>query len=150
VLDLQRRSNTLEEVITVVRRLLAGEEVTFAGEHVHFDNVQLEAPPVVVPPIIAGVSGPKSLAMAGRTADGLVLAEGTGPLALADALDTAAAPTTKPFSTTVFSPLSVHKAHITALGKAGAQRVSLFPAPIVEVARQDLETIGALSAALHG
>jgi alkanesulfonate monooxygenase SsuD/methylene tetrahydromethanopterin reductase-like flavin-dependent oxidoreductase (luciferase family) len=76
----------LSEVITAVRRLLRGERVSMAGQHVHLDGVQLDRPPASVPPVLAGVSGPRSLAMAGQVADGLVLAEGNGPLAARAAL----------------------------------------------------------------
>jgi 5,10-methylenetetrahydromethanopterin reductase len=56
---------TLAEVITVVRRLLRGERVSMDGSHVHLDGVQLDRPPMPVPLVLAGVNGPKSLAMAG-------------------------------------------------------------------------------------
>jgi 5,10-methylenetetrahydromethanopterin reductase len=45
------------------------------GRHVHLDDVQLDQPPPSPPPVLAGVRGPKSLAMAGRAAGGMVLAE---------------------------------------------------------------------------
>lgn len=64
---------TLDEVLTTVRRLLAGEEVTFDGRQVHLDQVRLEHAPDPVPPVLAGVRGPRSLAVAGRSADGLLL-----------------------------------------------------------------------------
>ncbi|MEO1062887.1 MAG: LLM class flavin-dependent oxidoreductase [Actinomycetota bacterium] len=70
---------TLDEVISTVRRLLRGEEVTFQGREVSLDAVRLDAPPDPVPPVLAGVRGPRSLALAGRVADGLVLAELAGP-----------------------------------------------------------------------
>lgn len=70
---------TLDEVISTVRRLLHGETVTFEGQEVQLDEVGLDAPPDPVPPILAGVRGPKSLALAGRVADGVVLAEFAGP-----------------------------------------------------------------------
>lgn len=73
---------TLDEVITVVRRLLRGETVEFEGREVHLRGVRLEQPPVIVPPVVAGVRGPKSLALAGRVADGIVLAEGVGASAV--------------------------------------------------------------------
>jgi 5,10-methylenetetrahydromethanopterin reductase len=69
----------LDETISNVRRLLAGEEVSFDGRYVHLDRVQLEQPPSVVPPVLAGVQQPKSMALAGRVADGVVLGEGIGP-----------------------------------------------------------------------
>ncbi|MGW7683953.1 LLM class flavin-dependent oxidoreductase [Kribbella sp. NPDC054772] len=66
---------TLDEVTTTVTRLLAGEEVSFEGKAVFLDKVKLDAPPAQVPPILLGVQGPKSMALAGRVADGVVLAE---------------------------------------------------------------------------
>ncbi|OXM49248.1 LLM class flavin-dependent oxidoreductase [Amycolatopsis alba] len=68
-----------EETLTVVRRLLAGERVSFEGKHVRLDGVELEFPPAVPPRLIAGVRGPKSLAAAGRVADGTLLAEPATP-----------------------------------------------------------------------
>lgn len=64
---------TLDEVVSSVRRLLRGETVTFHGREVTLDEVRLEHIPDPVPPVLAGVFGPKSLALAGRVADGVVL-----------------------------------------------------------------------------
>ncbi|MEZ5272457.1 MAG: LLM class flavin-dependent oxidoreductase [Ilumatobacteraceae bacterium] len=72
---------TLEEVLIAVRRLLRGEEVTVEGREVRLRGVQLEAPPSQVPPVVAGVRGPKSMAVAGRACDGVILVEGAGPAA---------------------------------------------------------------------
>src|SRR5699024_6275102 len=63
----------LDEVLTTVRRLLAGEEVSFQGRYVTLDQVQLDQPPAQPVPVLAGVRGPKSMALAGRSADGVVL-----------------------------------------------------------------------------
>ena len=82
----------LEETISAVRRLLAGEEVTVAGRHVQLDRVRLEQPPTVVPPIVAGVQQTKSLAVAGRVADGVILVEGAGPTYVRWALEQAGNP----------------------------------------------------------
>ncbi|MFC3448763.1 LLM class flavin-dependent oxidoreductase [Amycolatopsis speibonae] len=68
-----------EETLTVIRLLLAGERVSFEGKHVRLDEVELEFPPAVPPKLIAGVRGPKSLAAAGRAADGTLLAEPATP-----------------------------------------------------------------------
>ena len=76
----------LDEVIVTVRALLAGETVDVEGRHVRMRSVALQPPPEYPPPVLAGVRGPKSLALAGRIADGVVLAEGTGPAALRIAL----------------------------------------------------------------
>jgi alkanesulfonate monooxygenase SsuD/methylene tetrahydromethanopterin reductase-like flavin-dependent oxidoreductase (luciferase family) len=77
---------TLEETLTVVKQLLAGQEVTFDGHHVHLDAVRLDQPPATVPPVLAGVAQPKSLALAGRVADGVILAY-SGPTYVASSLE---------------------------------------------------------------
>ena len=76
----------LEETVTAVRGLLRGERVTVDGREVHLDGVRLVHPPAVVPPVVAGVVRPRSLELAGRVADGAIIAEGHGPADLADAL----------------------------------------------------------------
>jgi 5,10-methylenetetrahydromethanopterin reductase len=68
----------LEETMVAVRRLLAGERVTLAGREVQLEEVVLAHAPVDVP-LFAGVRGPRSLELAGRVADGLVLAGWAGP-----------------------------------------------------------------------
>jgi alkanesulfonate monooxygenase SsuD/methylene tetrahydromethanopterin reductase-like flavin-dependent oxidoreductase (luciferase family) len=70
---------TLREVLLAVRALLRGETVSTSGREVTLSEVRLEHPPSPVPPVLAGVRGPRSVAMAGTCADGLVLAEGSGP-----------------------------------------------------------------------
>ena len=85
---------TLEEVLVAVGRLLAGERVTTHGRHVHLDDVRLDRPPAPgdVGPLLAGVRGPRSLAMAGRSAGGVVLAEPASPSYVRWALDRAGRP----------------------------------------------------------
>jgi alkanesulfonate monooxygenase SsuD/methylene tetrahydromethanopterin reductase-like flavin-dependent oxidoreductase (luciferase family) len=70
---------TLDEVTTTVTRLLAGESVSFEGKAVYLKDVKLDAPPVRPPKILLGVMGPKSMALAGRVAGGVVLAEPATP-----------------------------------------------------------------------
>jgi 5,10-methylenetetrahydromethanopterin reductase len=67
----------MREVVTVVRDLLARERVTFHGEFVNIDDVELdvvhgrkEARNV---PIYIGATGPKMMALTGEIADGAVL-----------------------------------------------------------------------------
>ena len=69
----------LEETLVAVRRLLAGERVSMTGRHVSLDEVELVFPPSSVPPLLAGVRRPKSLALAGAVADGTILAEPSPP-----------------------------------------------------------------------
>jgi alkanesulfonate monooxygenase SsuD/methylene tetrahydromethanopterin reductase-like flavin-dependent oxidoreductase (luciferase family) len=96
---------TLEEVITAVTRLLAGETVSMEGREVQLRDVALDQPPADPPPVLAGVRGPKSLALAGRVAGGLVLAEPASPAYVRLALEQAGHP--EPFHVAVFAPLCV-------------------------------------------
>ncbi len=83
---------TLDETFEVVRRLLNGEELTYSGETVSMDRVRLEPPPSIVPLLIAGVQKEKSLALAGRIADGIILVESGGPAYANWSLDHAGRP----------------------------------------------------------
>ena len=96
---------TLDEAITIVRRLLHGETVTFEGAQYTMSDVALHAPPESVPPVLAGVRGPKSLALAGRVADGVVLAEGAGPTYVSQSIAQAGSP--DPFRVSVFTALAI-------------------------------------------
>ena len=96
---------TLDETITVVKRLLSGDEVTFSGREVDLDHVQLDQPPAVVPLVVAGVQQSRSLALAGRVADGVILVEGVGPTYVRWALEHAGHP--DPFHVVTFTMLAV-------------------------------------------
>ena len=69
----------LGETAVTIRKMLAGERVTYDGKQVHLEEVELVHPPEQIPPISLGVRGPKSLALSGRVADGTILAEYAGP-----------------------------------------------------------------------
>jgi len=75
----------LEENITALYGLLAGDTVTMHGRQVTIDGVRLVHPPAVVPPIVTGVVGPRSLELSGRIADGTIIPEGKGPDGIAAA-----------------------------------------------------------------
>ncbi|WP_395160623.1 LLM class flavin-dependent oxidoreductase, partial [Ilumatobacter sp.] len=92
-----------DEVLRTVQQLLRGETVNFEGRHVTMRDVTLDQPPTIVPPVIAGVRGPKSLAMAGRVCDGVVLADGVGPTYVRESIRHAGAPDN--FRVSVFSAL---------------------------------------------
>ena len=96
---------TLEEAITIVRRLLQGDTVTFDGTEFSMRDVALDAPPPDPPPVLAGVRGPKSLTLAGRVADGVVLAEGAGPTYVRKSIEHAGSP--EPFRVSVFTALAI-------------------------------------------
>lgn len=69
----------LEEQLGAIRTLLAGETLSVEGRYVRVDDVRLEFPPAVPIRVHAGVTGPKSLALSGRAADGTILGEGSSP-----------------------------------------------------------------------
>ncbi|NUO96921.1 MAG: LLM class flavin-dependent oxidoreductase [Nonomuraea sp.] len=81
----------LEETITSVSALLRGETVTLDGRAVRLDGVSLVHPPAVPPPVLAGVKGPRSLALSGRVAQGTIVPEGVGPAQLPGIRDRIAA-----------------------------------------------------------
>ena len=64
----------LRETVPVVRRLLAGDEVSFSGETIRVDRARLDFTPLrSVIPIYLGATGPRALALAGEIADGVIL-----------------------------------------------------------------------------
>lgn len=69
----------LRETIESTREILAGGRVTYEGRYVDLVDVELVFPPKEPIPIVAGVTGPKSLRLSGEVADGTVVAEGFGP-----------------------------------------------------------------------
>ncbi len=66
----------LRETIESTRAILRGGPVTYAGRYVELRDIELVFPPEVVPPVLAGVTGPRSLELSGAVADGTVLSEG--------------------------------------------------------------------------
>ena len=72
-----RPLTAMREIVTVVRALLANETVTFHGDFVHLDGVELdyvyqERRPKDVP-IYIGATGMQMMELAGEIADGVVL-----------------------------------------------------------------------------
>jgi 5,10-methylenetetrahydromethanopterin reductase len=81
----------LREWVTATRSLLRGDTVTVSGQYVRLSGVVLDWPPAAVPPLLVGARGPKTLALAGELADGLVLDAGISPQGVRQAVDRAAA-----------------------------------------------------------
>ena len=75
--DRRRPLGAMREVVTVVRALLADENVTFDGDYVHLEDVELDyvhqprRPKDV--PIYIGATGMKMMELTGEIADGVVL-----------------------------------------------------------------------------
>ncbi|WP_433073739.1 LLM class flavin-dependent oxidoreductase [Dactylosporangium sp. CA-052675] len=82
----------LREYTIAVRTLLRGEPGPAAGRYVAVEGVVIGETPTTPPPVVLGVRGPKSIAMAGEVADGLLLAEPCAPPYVADAVSRFAAP----------------------------------------------------------
>jgi 5,10-methylenetetrahydromethanopterin reductase len=91
----------LEELVSAVRALLAGEEVTVDGDYVRLDGVRLDHPPEIVPPVFCGVRRARSLAVSGRVADGTILSEPSSVPYIAWAREQLAA--TRPHRLTVYA-----------------------------------------------
>ena len=78
----------LEEYTEALVRLLAGEEVTTQGRYVRLDRVRLDWPPTTPVTVMSGGHGPRTLALAGRLVDGILLAGGLGLADLRSAVAT--------------------------------------------------------------
>ncbi|MFC3996183.1 LLM class flavin-dependent oxidoreductase [Nocardiopsis sediminis] len=78
----------LAEYISVLKELLSGRLVHHDGRYLRIDGLRLDAGslPETAPAVLAGVRGPKSLAVSGEVADGTVLAEPVTPAYVRDAL----------------------------------------------------------------
>jgi 5,10-methylenetetrahydromethanopterin reductase len=70
---------SLREITTAIKQLLPGGTHSFDGSYVQLRDVVLDHPALVVPPISLGVRSPKSMALAGEVADGVIFAEVSGP-----------------------------------------------------------------------
>ncbi|MFF4344410.1 LLM class flavin-dependent oxidoreductase [Kitasatospora sp. NPDC001540] len=76
----------LREYATALRALLRGQDGPADGRYVRCHGVRLTETPEVVPPVLLGVRGPRSQALAGQVADGLLLAEPAAPAYVAASL----------------------------------------------------------------
>ena len=81
----------MREIVTSVRGLLSNESVTFHGEHVHLDGVELDYVyqdrRVKDVPIYIGATGMKMMELTGEIADGVVLNYLVSPQYNAQAMD---------------------------------------------------------------
>lgn len=69
----KERSERLSEALEIIRRLFAGEKVTFQGKYYVTDRARLYSPPLGQIPIWMAAAGEKSAQLAGRIADGLIV-----------------------------------------------------------------------------
>ncbi|MFF9109302.1 MULTISPECIES: LLM class flavin-dependent oxidoreductase [unclassified Streptomyces] len=63
----------LREYLLALRALLRGERLSTEGRYVRLDDVALDWPPASPMPVLAGVTGPRSLRLSGEAADGTLL-----------------------------------------------------------------------------
>lgn len=63
----------MREYVTALSTLLAGQSVTVDGRYVRLSDVRLDWPPQQRVPVLIGGTGPKTLALAGEIADGVIL-----------------------------------------------------------------------------
>jgi coenzyme F420-dependent glucose-6-phosphate dehydrogenase len=66
------RAARMAEALQIMRRLLDGEKLDFAGEYYRTDRARLYSPPVGDVPIWMAAGGPKSAGLAARLADGII------------------------------------------------------------------------------
>lgn len=69
----------LEETVTVVRRLLAGERFSFHGKTVYLDDGQMITRIPEVPPLYIGAMRERTLELAGRIGEGTIFTGLSGP-----------------------------------------------------------------------
>lgn len=69
----KERSARLTEAMEIIRRLLAGEKLTYEGQYYRTDRAKLYSPPLGEVPIWMAAGGEKSATMAGQEADGLIV-----------------------------------------------------------------------------
>jgi alkanesulfonate monooxygenase SsuD/methylene tetrahydromethanopterin reductase-like flavin-dependent oxidoreductase (luciferase family) len=81
----------MREYVTALSDLLAGRSVTVDGRYVRLADVRLDWPPQQRVPVLIGGTGPKTLALAGEIADGVILDSQYTPATLRDALGHVAA-----------------------------------------------------------
>jgi alkanesulfonate monooxygenase SsuD/methylene tetrahydromethanopterin reductase-like flavin-dependent oxidoreductase (luciferase family) len=96
----------MREYVTALSDLLAGRSVTVAGRYVRLADVRLDWAPQQRVPVLIGGTGPKTLALAGEIADGVILDAQYNVTTLRDALGHVAAGRAgrgeAPFSTVLF------------------------------------------------
>jgi alkanesulfonate monooxygenase SsuD/methylene tetrahydromethanopterin reductase-like flavin-dependent oxidoreductase (luciferase family) len=69
----------LREYTAALYALLHGETVTTHGRYVHLDDVALDWPPHVVPPLLVGGIRPRTVSLAGELGDGVIIPGGVSP-----------------------------------------------------------------------
>jgi alkanesulfonate monooxygenase SsuD/methylene tetrahydromethanopterin reductase-like flavin-dependent oxidoreductase (luciferase family) len=79
VQDWMRQVGAAVDSPMTLLRELAGDEVSVSGRYVSLDSVRLDWPPARAPRLLIGARGPKTVALAGEIADGVLLDSVTDP-----------------------------------------------------------------------
>ena len=119
----------LDEYLTALRRLLDGEEVTVDGRYVHLDKVRLDWPPEPGAVVMAGGFGPRTLDLAARRANGVLLAAGLSAAELAAAADLARAGSGDPEVEVVYSVVAAAGPDAQARADADLAQWGVGPDP---------------------
>ncbi|HEX8093081.1 LLM class flavin-dependent oxidoreductase [Jatrophihabitans sp.] len=138
----------LGEYATALRELLHGQTVSTSGRYVTLDAVGLTWPPQVVPPVLVGAVGPRTLTLAGAVGDGVILTGGTTVEQVSEAVRQVRAggrPDAEPevvvFVTVAGPPVATDVAtEVSRFAAAGATTVALHSVgengpPLAEFAR---------------
>jgi coenzyme F420-dependent glucose-6-phosphate dehydrogenase len=67
------RAERMREALEIMRKLLAGEVVTFDGKFYKTRDAKLYSPPKHQVPVLLAAGGPKSVALANESADGIIV-----------------------------------------------------------------------------
>ena len=81
------KRQSIEEMVTLSRRMLAGETVTFQGATFDTNEAHLIHPPRSMLPIHIAASGPRTLRLAGALADGVLMQVGVHPTCVSYAIE---------------------------------------------------------------
>ena len=84
--EAKERFARLKEAVEVIRRLWAGERVTFAGDYYRLERATVYDRPAVPVPLYVAASGPAAARLAGRAAEGLICTSGKGRALYTDTL----------------------------------------------------------------
>lgn len=66
------RNARMSEALTIMRRLLDGEKLSYDGEYYQTNHARLYSPPLGPVPILMAAGGPKSATLAGEKAQGVI------------------------------------------------------------------------------
>jgi alkanesulfonate monooxygenase SsuD/methylene tetrahydromethanopterin reductase-like flavin-dependent oxidoreductase (luciferase family) len=126
----------LREYLDALRALLAGERLTVGGRYVRLDDVAVNWPPPVPPPVLLGAIGPRTIRLAGEAADGTVLTQGgaDGVRRARELIDEGRAAAGRTDAHRLVAYLETEgrdaaaaAADVQALAAAGAETVVLYP-----------------------